>query len=84
MLSKNRPQAESSQLVALQHLASGRGRHVSHVGHVVMAMQPLGRNHAGAIHVGHVVKSFCDDYMTNIRGVIFWRLKDRGRDSCIC
>ena len=58
MLSKNRPQAESSQLVALQHLAGGRGRHVSHVGRVVMTMQAQGRNHSGADHVGHVVKCF--------------------------
>jgi hypothetical protein len=84
MLSKNRPQAESSQLVAVQHLAGGRGLRVSHVGHVVMTIQSHGANHAGANHVGHVVKSFCDDYMTNNRGVIFWRLKDRGRESCIC
>lgn len=33
-----------------------------------MTMQPLGRNHAGADYVSHVVKSFSDDYMTNKKG----------------
>ena len=55
---KKQLSGSNSELVAVQHLPYGRGRHVSHVGHVVMAMQPIGRNHAGADHVSHVVKCF--------------------------